>query len=849
MNSRFTASAQRALRSALYISRELGHTYIGTDHILLGILSEKECIASVILENHGITEYASKKTLGVISGTGARTSVTPEDMTPRAKRLIEHASYEALRLCVQYIGTEHLLLAALDDPECSAVQLIKAQGGSAAEIISDINSFLSGMGFSETAGTFGISSSRRGMRDYISPLKNAPNLSRFGRDITLLAKHGRLDPVIGRKDEIEHAIRILSRRTKNNPCLIGEPGVGKTAVVEGLASLIASGDVPSGLAAKSIISLDIPCMIAGAKYRGEFEERMKNVMGEIAKIPDIILFVDEMHTLIGAGSAEGAVDAANIIKPALARGELQMIGATTVSEYARRIEKDPALERRFQPVMLEEPTADEAVLILKGLRDKYEIYHKVHITDEAIYAAVNLSIRYLNDRYLPDKAIDLIDEAASNVKIMRDTEPEVLFELRESCERAACEKEAAINSQDFEKAAQMRDRECEAKRAYELSKRSVDLQSRGASVGENDIAQVVTSWTGIPVSRLTEDDTERLSKLPRLLRERVIGQDDAIDAVSGAIRRSRVGISDFGRPVGSFIFAGPTGVGKTELCRALADVLFGDRNAVIKLDMSEYLEKSSVSKLIGSPPGYVGYGDGGQLTEKIRRRPYSVVVFDEIEKAHPDVWNMLLQIMEDGVLTDSQGRKASFKNAVVIMTSNAGAEKMVSKSGRLGFSDMSAEYNINELKEKAEGQIKAIFPPEFINRIDEIVVFKPLSFADVEKIAVILLDGVKDRLKKSGYTAEFSPEVIRMIAKEGTDPVYGARPIRRVIQKKIEASFADSVISGDINPGDSLFAQLSDEGDIIWKKKLSEVTCGALSESVGDQSGSGGSGEKNAVEE
>ncbi|MDD6800065.1 MAG: ATP-dependent Clp protease ATP-binding subunit, partial [Firmicutes bacterium] len=651
--NKFTSSAQNALTNALYTAREMGHTYIGSEHLLLGLLSESGCVAAKILAARGITYDSTRELVAKTAGVGEPTNVGPNDMTPRTKRIIEVSAYEAMRLNQSYIGTEHILLALINENDCVGVKLITSQNVSVKDVYADISAFFNGMTEDISAGRTqfaepSVQTQKTGAAKAGTALSSAPTLKQYGRDLTALAKEGKLDPIIGRDNETERIIQILSRRTKNNPCLIGEPGVGKTAVIEGLAQRIADGNVPETLTGKSVVTLDLSGMIAGAKYRGEFEERLKSVMNEVQKNPNIILFIDEFHTLIGAGAAEGAVDAANILKPALSRGEIQIIGATTISEYRKHIEKDAALERRFQSVMVGEPTPEETKQILLGLRDKYEAHHKVRITDEAIDAAIKLSRRFINDRYLPDKAIDLIDEAASKVRIKSCTTPPDLKALEEKVKKAASEKEEAIRSQDFERAAQLRDEEKNAKDSFEKAKN--DWASRHTeeklSIGASDIADIVTSWTGIPVKKLAEEESERLLHLDEILKKRIIGQDEAVSAVARCIRRGRIGLKDPKRPMGSFIFLGPTGVGKTELCRALADTLFGDENAMIRLDMSEYMEKHSVSKLIGSPPGYVGYDEGGQLTEKIRRRPYSVVLFDEIEKAHPDVFNILLQVLE-----------------------------------------------------------------------------------------------------------------------------------------------------------------------------------------------------------
>ncbi len=823
MANRFTSAASDALGSAMAAARSLGHTYIGTEHMLLGLLSV-EGAAKQLLTARGASEEQTRAMIIEMAGSGSPTNVGPGDMTPRTKRLIESAARESARLGHSYIGTEHLLLAMLGEPDCVALSLLSAQGVGLGELSSDLGDFFRRGGGQGTDEQESEGAPGKGGEE--SALK------KFGRDLTALARDGKIDPVIGREKETERVIQILSRRTKNNPCLIGEPGVGKTAVVEGLARRIAEGVVPETLEGKRIITLDIPGMIAGAKYRGEFEDRMKGVMKEVSEDKSIILFIDEIHTIIGAGAAEGAVDAANIIKPALARGDMQVIGATTISEYRAHIEKDAALERRFQSVSVGEPTPEEAVLILRGLRDKYEAHHKVKITDEAIDAAVKYSVRYIADRYLPDKAIDLIDEAASKVRIGALSAPAPIKELEEKLRAAAAEKEAAVSSQDFERAAEKRDEE--KRLGEELEKAKEGWKNRDEikhlSIGESDIAEIVHAWTGIPVERLGEDESERLLHLEDELHHRIIGQKDAVSAVSRAIRRARVGLGDPRRPMGSFIFLGPTGVGKTELCKALAAALFGDENAMIRIDMSEYMEKHSVSKMIGSPPGYVGFDDGGQLTEKIRRNPYSVVLFDEIEKAHPDVFNILLQILEDGILTDAKGRKVSFKNAIIIMTSNIGASSFTDRSAKLGFGgdgDKEGESDGERVREKVLEALRSTFRPELINRLDEIIIFDRLSAEEIESIARLMLGSVEKRLSERGITCEFSPEVVSVLAKEGTDPVYGARPMRRVIQSRVEDALSTEMLEGRITEGSRVRAVLDTDGKTIVFKPIDETAAPA----------------------
>ena len=789
MPNRFTKAASDVLNNAMSNARTLGHTYIGTEHILLGLLSVENGVASKLLTNRGVTLEKTRELVSEIAGTGEPSDVGPGDMTPRTKRLIEIAARESMRLGQNYIGTEHILLAMLNEPDCVGIKLLSLQNVTTSDIAEDLTAFFresaSGAGGEEPASAFS------GERPGASGKEGGAMLSQYGRDLTALAREGKLDPVIGRETETERVVQILSRRTKNNPCLIGEPGVGKTAVVEGLAQRIADGSVPETLTDKKIITLDIPGMIAGAKYRGEFEERMKGVMNEVMKDKSIILFIDEIHTIIGAGAAEGAVDAANILKPALARGDMQVIGATTINEYRKHIEKDAALERRFQSVMVGEPSPEEAELILKGLRDKYEAHHKVKITDEAIEAAVKYSVRYIGDRYLPDKAIDLIDEAASKLRISSYTAPDSIKELENKLKQISSEKEEAIGSQEFERAAKLRDEEKKLR---------------------DEIDKAVKS--------LTEDEGTRLMHLEEELHKRIVGQSEAVNAVSRAIRRSRVGLKDPRRPMGSFIFLGPTGVGKTELCKALAEILFGDENAMIRVDMSEYMEKHSVSKMIGSPPGYVGFDEGGQLTEKIRRHPYSVVLFDEIEKAHPDVFNILLQILEDGILTDAQGRRVDFKNSIIIMTSNVGASGLIQKASALGFGgDDTPKSEDARIHERVMASLRETFKPEFLNRIDEIIVFSKLSDDEIKEIASLMLKSVEKRLDSMNISISFDDDVIALLAREGTDPVYGARPMRREIQRRIEDALSTEILDGKIAAGDSVQCRLDGDNILFEKSK------------------------------
>ncbi len=803
MNSKFTKKSQRALDLSLSLAREMGHTYVGSEHLLLGVLSVEDSVGFRILSSSGV-EYAAVRQLIISTqGSGSPSNTQASDMTPMLKRIIEESAATAARLCHSSIGTEHILWAMVNEGDSFAFKTIKSAGGSMGDIKNEL-SRLFGM---STAST-GTQSSKRDS----SKIPNCPTLSRFATDLCRCAREGKIDPIIGREEETERIIRILSRRTKNNPCLIGEPGVGKTAVVEGLCLGIANGTVPESLRHKTIASLDISAMVAGAKYRGEFEERMKNVMDEVLKNPGIILFVDEIHTLIGAGGAEGAMDAANIIKPALARGSLQMIGATTIDEYRKHIEKDAALERRFQSVTVKEPTGAQTIEILKGLREKYELHHGLKILDSAIEAAVTLSQRYIPDRFLPDKAIDLMDEAASKKRIMNATPSKEVLNMENEAKLMSRNKEEAIIDEDYEKAADFRDREkalLERAAEMKLCKKADDF----ANVGSEDIEDIVTAWTGIPVRTNLSKESERLLNLEKLLSERVIGQDKAATAIAKAVRRGRTGLKDPTRPVGSFIFIGPTGVGKTRMAKELSAIMFQSESALIRLDMSEYMEKHSVSKLIGSPPGYIGYGDGGQLTERVRRAPYSVVLFDEIEKAHSDVFNILLQILDEGVLTDSLGRKVDFKNTVIIMTSNAGAQSLL-KSNPLGFLE---KEEGGAGQSKAKDALKKVFSPEFLNRIDEIIVFNALTGADIRKIAALMLNDTSKRIGKSGIEIEFSDEVLDSIAAVGFDPQNGARPLKRTIVNKIEDSLAKEILSGKVQKGDRIIAKSIDE-EIVYEK-------------------------------
>lgn len=808
----FTEPANMALNHAIEAAGNLGHTYIGSEHLLIGLLQQTGCIAQKALQSKGIDEQQVIDRLTAVVGRGSLTHLTPADFTPRCKHILELSATLARSMGSSLTGTEHILLAILEEGESYAIRFIKELG---ADPVSLAQAIAEEIGYrpAETA-----QQSKRGNKN--NGNTKTPLLDQFGRDLTKLAAEGGIDPIIGRSKEIERVIQILSRRTKNNPCLIGEPGVGKTAVAEGLAQKIASGEVPELLRGKRVVAIDLTGMVAGTKYRGDFEERIKNMLDEVVRAGNVILFIDELHTIIGAGSAEGAVDAANILKPQLARGEIQVIGATTINEYRKYIEKDAALERRFQPVTVGEPTEDETIQILMGLRDKYEAHHKVRITDEAIKAAVNLSVRYINDRYLPDKAIDLIDEAASKVRLRQFTAPPDLKALEDKLKELGEQKTAAVNSQEFERAAKLRDEEKKVK--AELDKQHEEWSQLNASfsgeVTPDEIADIVSSWTGIPVVKLTEEESKRLLNLENVLHERLVGQDEAVSAVSKAIRRGRVGLKDPKRPTGSFIFLGPTGVGKTELCRALAEAMFGDENAMVRLDMSEYMEKHTVSRLVGSPPGYVGYDEGGQLTEKIRRKPYSVVLFDEIEKAHPDVFNILLQILEDGILTDSQGRKVDFKNTIIIMTSNIGARAITEKNN-LGFGDNSGKAkNDEDIKADVMAELKRLFRPEFLNRVDDIIVFHKLTQEDIKNISRRMLKTLSTRVKSMEMNIEFDDSAVEEISSEGYDPVYGARPLRRAIQNKIEDPLSEHMLDGKFKAGDNIICKFEDNKFTFEKK-------------------------------
>lgn len=799
----FTTKANEVLNLAIKSAESYGHNYIGTEHILIGLLSQGTTVPALI--NNNITYEAINDVIKERIGIGHPTSLSPDDFTPRAKRIIELSYQIARTMRNTYVSIEHLLIALLKEEDSYAVRFIIESGADPQRILDDLIQDLSNNSYESGAQ----SSSKKKSKS------KTPTLDEFGKNLTELARQGKIDPVIGREDEIKRVIQILSRRSKNNPCLIGEPGVGKTAIAEGLALKIVNGEVPELLLNKTIYSLDLTSMVAGTKYRGDFEERIKKAMDEVIENKDVILFIDEIHNIMGAGAAEGAVDAANILKPSLARGEIQVIGATTISEYRKNIEKDAALERRFQPVTVGEPTEEETVAILKGLRDKYEAHHKVKITDDAIESAVKLSSRYINDRFLPDKAIDLVDEAASVVRLNAYTLPQNLKDMEDEIKRLDAEMQDAVTNQEFESAATLRDKENELKKLLDEEKTKWKNSSNheAKAVTSEEIAQVVSSWTGVPVAQLTKEESERLLNMEDILHKRIVGQDKAVSAISKAIRRGRVGLKNPNRPIGSFIFLGPTGVGKTELCKSLAEAMFGDENAIVKLDMSEYMEKHTVSKLIGSPPGYIGFDEGGQLTEKIRRKPYSVVLFDEIEKAHPDVFNMLLQILEDGVLTDSQGRRVSFKNTIIIMTSNVGASKITDEKQALGFGQNDGKpLSIEEL---VMPDLKRTFKPEFLNRLDDIIVFNQLDEDDIKEIARRMLKSLQKRTKDLGITLSFTDDAIDELAKEGFDKIYGARPLRRAIQSKIEDRLSELILDKTITENSTCTVDYKDNNFIF----------------------------------
>ena len=811
----FTKKAEEALELAAEAASELGHTSVGTEHILLGLLRQEDCVASEVLIENGADEDRIVAILEQLISQDNNVNVAePDSYTPRARRVLDQAAREAVRFKAQLIGTEHILIAIIKESESVALGLLNTIGVNIQKTYVDL---LIAMGEDSSAYKEDFQGNKP---------KNKKNptatLEQYSRDLTKLAAEGKLDPVIGREKEIQRVIQITSRRTKNNPCLIGEPGVGKTAVVEGLALKIVEGDVPETIADKRLLTLDLSGMVAGSKYRGEFEERIKKVIAEVKAAGNILLFIDELHTIIGAGGAEGAIDASNILKPSLARGEVQIIGATTLEEYRKYIEKDAALERRFQPVNVEEPSEDETVEILKGIRPAYEKHHGVKISDVALVAAVKMSSRYINDRFLPDKAIDLIDEAASKTRLGVYLKPDAIKNLEDEISAMDAQKEAAIKEEAYEKAGEIKKKQLKKLEKLEKLKEKWenDKHNKRMVVGENEIADVVSDWTKIPVKKLAMEESERLMNLEKILHERVVGQDEAVTAVAKAIRRGRVGLKDPKRPIGSFLFLGPTGVGKTELSKALADAMFGSENALIRVDMSEYMEKHSVSKMIGSPPGYVGYEEGGQLSEKVRRNPYSVILFDEIEKAHPDVFNILLQVLDDGHITDSTGRKVDFKNTVIIMTSNAGAQNIISPKN-LGFaSDNSKEHNHAVMKERVMEEVKSIFKPEFLNRIDETIVFHTLTKENIGSIVDILLASINKRIKEQmNMTIKLDEAARNYIIDNGYDEKYGARPLKRALQSKVEDELAEKILEGTFKSGDTVLVGLSDDKLTFSKSK------------------------------
>lgn len=813
-SERFTKLAQKAIEEAYHVSTELGHSYVGTEHLLLGLLREGEGLAFRILRRAGMEEKKLRELITAYAGQG-----TPEPpslgLTPKARKCIEIAVSDAGKLGHNFVGTEHLLMGILRQPESAGARVLEEAGGDLNRLYTDILDVFSGPGYSFKAEP--TAGNGNGSVRSVTRRSDTKTLDQYSRDLTEAAAKGQLDPVIGRERELRRVIQILSRRTKNNPILIGEPGVGKTAVAEALARRIASGEVPENLRKKRLVALDLPSMLAGTKYRGDFEERVKAVIREVQKAGDVILFVDEMHTIIGAGSAEGAIDAANILKPALGRGIIQMIGATTLDEYRKHIEKDAALERRFQPVTVEEPGRDETIRILQGLRARYEQHHRLVITDEAIAAAVDLSTRYLSDRFLPDKAIDLMDEAASRVRIERIHTPEMAADAGVMTGGVQAEIESAVREKNFEKAAQLRRQEMQEQMpACEASERN---DTRPGEVTAEDIAAVVSGWTGIPVKSISRRESERLSSLEQIIHRRLVGQEEAVRAVCRAVRLGRIGLADPARPVGSFLFLGPTGVGKTELCRALAEAVYGDEKAIIRVDMSEFMEKHSVSRLIGSPPGYVGHDEGGYLTDKVRRRPWSVVLFDEVEKAHEDVLSLLLQILEDGVLTDANSRRADFRNTVLVMTSNVGAKTITGGGRKLGFSgrEDSGESRYEGIREKVMEEVKTVFRPELINRVDDVIVFHPLERSEIRIIASGMLDKICGRLLQKGVELLVTPEALDYLVEKGYDPVYGARPLRRCLRERVEERLAEMLLREELSPGDKVRAALRD-GELVVEK-------------------------------
>ena len=815
MEIKFTPQAQMAIEYAEQVMTDFRHGYLGTEHLLVGLIHAKNSVAQKALEACGITEEDILDKIKDIIGMGGSPLVATRDFTPRVKRIFEMSTQLAKQLGSESIGTEYLLISVLKEKNCIAVKLLETLGINISKLLSVLMEMLTGS-TQKTEASF--STTKAGEP---ATKSTTPTLDKYSRDLTTFAREGKFDPIVGREKEIDRVIQILSRRTKNNPCLVGEPGVGKTAVVEGLAQKIASEEIPDLLKGKRVVSLDLSSMISGTKYRGEFEERINKVIEEVRLAGDVILFIDELHTIIGAGAAEGAMDASNILKPSLARGEVQLVGATTLDEYRKHIEKDAALERRFQPVQVEEPSEEETLEILRGIKDKYEVHHQVQITDDAIKAAVKLSARYIADRYLPDKAIDLLDEAASKVRLRAFTAPTNIKELEEQLSSLGEQKEIAIMNEEYEKASEIKRKENEIKEKIANAKVEWDAKhtKNNQVVGEEEIADIVSSWTNIPVKRLAEEETERLKQMEKILHERVVGQEEAIVAVSKAVRRGRVGLKDPNRPIGSFMFLGPTGVGKTELTKALAEAMFGDENAMVRVDMSEYMEKHTVSKMIGSPPGYVGYEEGGQLTEKVRRKPYCVVLFDEIEKAHGDVFNILLQILDDGHITDSRGRRINFKNTIIIMTSNIGARSIISPK-KVGFiSTEDAEKSYEDMKKNVMEEVKRTFKPEFLNRIDETLVFHPLSTKEIREIADIMIKRLITRISKNvGIEIQLTEEALDSLGKKGYNQAYGARPLRRTIQTYIEDKLSDEILSGNFKEGDVVSVTVDGEVCVFTKQ-------------------------------
>lgn len=808
MQGKFTNKAQEVLKRAQEAALKLGNKYVGTEHILLGLTLVSDSVAAKALESQGVTYHQVMDKIQSMTG-GTSAYYIPADFTPRAKRVVESSVQEAFRMGTGYVGTEHILIALIRENDNIAVRIMVSLDLNLQRLYDDIMNML-GEGEDQNSSARGMNS--QGEKQEKSATET---LDKFSRDMTALAKKNKFDPIVGRDKEIERIVQILSRRTKNNPCLVGDPGVGKTAIVEGLAQKIAEGNVPDTLKNKRIVGLDLSAMVAGSKYRGEFEERMKKAMDEVKADGNIILFVDEIHTIIGAGAAEGAIDASNILKPALSRGEIQLIGATTLEEYRKHIEKDAAFERRFQPVKVEEPDEQAAVAMLKALRDKYEMHHKVTISDDAIEAAVKLSSRYVSDRFLPDKAIDLIDEAASRLRLKTFSAPDNVAEMEEKLAEMEKEKEAAIKTEEFEKAAEIKRAQDALRAQWKEAKKEWENnhENQAQVVTREEVAEVVSVWTGVPLQSLQEEESQRLLHLEDILHQRVIGQSEAVKALAKAIRRGRVGLKDPNRPIGSFLFLGPTGVGKTELSKALAEALFGDEDAMIRIDMSEYMEKHSVSRMVGSPPGYVGYEEGGQLSEKVRRNPYSVVLFDEIEKASPDVFNVLLQVLDDGHITDGQGRKVDFKNTVIIMTSNAGARSIVEPK-RVGFTSMETEeQSYQNMKKNVMEEVRHIFKPEFLNRIDDMIVFHSLTQEDILEIVKLMTKTVSKRIKENmDITVTFTDKALEKIAEEGYDKAFGARPLRRAIQSRIEDAFAEEYLMGNFKAGDKVSVGLKANG-------------------------------------